>query len=90
MQLKQLIKSGLGFIIAKKHHINKIGKNVYIGKQTKITNGKNIYLGNDVQIRPYCDLFADDFIIINEACDIGIRNRIDGNVIFEKKCFNRT
>lgn len=84
MQLKQLIKSGLGFITAKKHHINKIGKNVYIGKQTKITNGKNIYLGNDVQIRPYCDLFADDFIIINEACDIGIRNRIGGNVIFEK------
>ena len=35
MQLKQLIKSGLGFIIAKKHPINKIGKNVYIGKQTK-------------------------------------------------------
>lgn len=84
MELKQFIKSSLGFMIAKKHHISKIGK------QAKIINAKNIELGNDVQIRPYCDLFADDFLIINEACDIGIRNRIDGNVIFEKKCFNRT
>ena len=29
MELKQFIKSSLGFIIAKKHHISKIGKNVY-------------------------------------------------------------
>ena len=84
MQLKQLIKSSLGFITAKKHHINKIGKNTYIGKQSKIINGKKIELGNNVQIRPYSDLFANDFIIINDACDIGIRNRIVGNVIFKE------
>lgn len=56
---------------------------VYIGAKVHFESGKAITLGRDVQIRPYCDLFADADgvgIIIGESTDIGIRNRINGNV----------
>lgn len=61
----------------------KSGKNVYVGKGTKLLGKKNITLCDNVQIRPFCDIYAGDYLVIGSGSDIGTRSRIAGNVIIE-------
>lgn len=63
--------------------VSNIRGGVYIGRRVHIVNGKNLSIGSEVQIRPDVDLFAGRQIVIGDKCDIGIRNRIAGNVIIE-------
>ena len=84
------IKNILGYIRGKINKV-KLGKNVYIGKATKIINGRNIILENDIQIRPDCFLSCNDnsYITLKEGCDIGTRSRIiAGNKILIEKRSN--
>ncbi len=85
--MKEKIKNILGHIRGKFNNV-KLGKNVYIGKTTKIINGRNIILENDIQIRPDCFLSCNDnsYITLKEGCDIGTRSRIiAGNKILIEK-----
>ena len=79
--LKKLIKSIVGYFSCVCHGI-KWYKGVYIGKGFKLTS-KELYLKNNVSIRPNCDFFPKEYIKLGLGCDIGVRNRIAGNVILE-------
>lgn len=80
MELERTVKSALGKIRGAIAGA-KLGNNVYIGSHVHITSGSNLTLNDDVQIRPHCDLFAGgNGLTIGKRCDIGTRNRIDGDV----------
>lgn len=82
MTVKEIIKFALGRWRCLKTGINYYGR-IYIGSCVHIVNGKNLSVGSEVQIRPNVDLFAGREIVIGDRCDIGVRNRIVGNVIIE-------
>lgn len=65
--------------------IYKVGWNrkISFGRGIKIVNGKNIFLGKNIFIRSNTDLFANENIFIGNNCDIGVRNRIVGDVVIE-------
>ncbi len=83
-EIKLKIKSILGWLRCMKSGV-KYSKGTYVGKEVHFVNGKNIKMGQGVQIRPYVDLFAGGGpFVIGDNCDIGTRNRIAGNVVFEE------
>ena len=82
--IKNYIKKILGAYRGVLAHVKISSGGVYIGKGVKIVNGKNITLGKNVAIRPFVDLLAGNNLKIGDGCDIGVRNRISGNVILEE------
>ena len=80
--LKDIIKNLIGKIKCILNGISNDGR-VYIGRNVHIVNGKNLHLGSNVSIRPDCDIFADGCIKIGDNCDIGTRNRLNGDIYIE-------
>ena len=83
MMIKNIVKRILGWLRAKRFGVV-AGQGVYIGNNVHIVNGRNMTIGRNVSIRPNCDLFAGQKFKIGDNCDIGIRNRIAGDVIIEE------
>lgn len=84
MSVKKIIKNILGYIRCSLAGVAYPQGGVYIGRNVHFANGKNIKLGKQVQIRPDVDLFAGEIFQIGNGCDIGTRNRINGNVVIEE------
>ena len=87
-KIKRIIKNIFGKIKSISCKLNKAGRNIYIGKKTKIVGGRNIEICDNVQIRPDCFISCNDGakLKICENTDIGTRSRIISgkNIIIEK------
>jgi UDP-3-O-[3-hydroxymyristoyl] glucosamine N-acyltransferase len=89
MPMKKCVKETMKYVLGyfrlnfKKVRVS-FSSHIYVGKGVHICNGRKVNLGKGIQIRPYCDLFANPQIYVGDGCDIGTRNRIDGNVTIGK------
>lgn len=86
--MKEFIKNITGKIKCIFYNIKNYGKNIYIGKRTKIVGGKNIEMESNIQIRPDCFISCNDNakLRISDSVDIGTRSRISSgkNILIEK------
>ena len=86
--MKEQIKNIIGNMKCIIYNIKKHGKNIYIGRNTKIIGGNKITFGNNVQLRPECFICCnlDASLIISDNVDIGTRSRISSGkkIILEK------